>query len=55
MFSRAATVAVGCTLVAREGLEDTIQLDLRNKLSTVTTVDWAESNHGSCKSMQTGI
>ena len=46
---------VGLILVAREGLEDTIQSDLRNKLSTATTADRVESKHGSWKSIRTGI
>ena len=41
--------------MTREGLEDTIQSDLRNKYSTATTADWVESNHGSWKSIRTGI
>ena len=41
--------------MAREGLEDTIQSDLRNKLSTATTADRVESTHGSWKSIRTGI
>ena len=41
--------------MAREGLGDIIQSDLRNKLSTAATADQVESNHGSWKSIQTGI
>ena len=36
-----------------EGLN--IQSDLRNMLSNATTADQVESNHGSWKSMKTGI